>query len=320
MRSNHAGPLIAVVLATALVATACSGKGSGTGRSQATVASHLVMGGPAECLTRITCLVGLEKIYGIHFKSFKVLDEVGPLSEAAIGDGEVQVVRLDSSDPTIPAHGWVILQDDKSFQQAGNIIPVIRSSVATPGVTTLIDKVSSSMTQGDLFMLDAEVGIENQTPQAAAQDFVHTLGIAAAITPDAVRPDFAQTIIVGSASFSENETLADVYVDVLQDAGYKAIAKVNDGSREAYEPELASGRIDLLPEYVGNFLQFLDPTVSNLPLANSVSMLRTILAPDGLTVLDPSSATDADTIVVTRATADKYHLTKISDLAAPYPG
>ncbi len=97
-------------------------------------------------------------------------------------------------------------------------------------------------------------------------------------------------------------------------------AQVNDGSRETYEPELASGRIDLLPEYVGNFLQFLDPTVTNLALANSVSMLRAVLAPDGLTVLDPSSATDADTIVVTRATADKYHLTKISDLGAPYPG
>jgi osmoprotectant transport system substrate-binding protein len=312
MRSNRARPLTVVLLVAALIASSCSGSKS---NSQDTVASHLIMGGPSECVTRITCLVGLEKIYGLHFKTFKVLDEVGPLSEAAIGDDEVQVVRLDSSDPTIPKHGRVILQDDKSFQQAGNIIPVIRSSVATPEVTSLIDNVSSTMTQGDLFTLDAEVSLDNQTPAHAASEFVQANGLGKPGTPDTKQP-----ITVGSASFSENETLADVYVDVLKAAGFTVTADLDAGSRETYEPELASGRIDILPEYVGNFLQFLDPTVSNLALSNSVLMLRALLAPSGLTVLDPSSATDADTIVVTRATANRYHLTKISDLGERYPG
>src|SRR5436190_12209143 len=44
------------------------------------VASQLVMGGPPECPTRISCLKGLEQVYGIHFKDFKSLDTGGPLT------------------------------------------------------------------------------------------------------------------------------------------------------------------------------------------------------------------------------------------------
>jgi len=303
---------IAAFLVALVAATSCSAHPA---IPQGTVASHLIMGGPSECPTRITCLLGLEQVYGLHFKSFKVLDEVGPLSEAALGDGEVQVVRLDSSDPTIPKHHWVILQDDRSFQQAGNIIPVIRSSKATPAVEALIDKVSSTMTQGDLFTLDAEVGLDNETPQAAAASFVRANGLGGT-----AKAATLESLTVGSAAFSENETLADIYIDVLTGAGYVVTAKLNIGSRETYEPELVAGQVDLLPEYVGNYLSFLNPAISNLPLAQSVSMLRVLLAPKALTVLDPSSATDSDTIVVTQATSTKYHLTKISDLGAPYPG
>jgi osmoprotectant transport system substrate-binding protein len=303
---------IAGLLVALVAATSCSAHSA---KSQGSVASHLIMGGPSECPTRITCLLGLERIYRLRFKSFKALDEVGPLSEAALGSGVAQVVRLDSSDPTIPKHHWVILQDDKSFQQAGNIIPVIRSSKATPALQALIDKVSATMTQGDLFMLDAEVGLDNEAPQAAAAAFVRANGLAGT-----AKPGTQESITVGSAAFSENETLADIYIDVLSGAGYVTTAKLNIGSRETYEPELAAGQVDLLPEYVGNYLTFLDPAVSNLPLAQSVATLRTLLAPKGLTVLDPFSATDSDTIVVTQATSTRYHLTKISDLGAPYPG
>lgn len=302
---------LVVVSAIAVIATSCSA----TPKAEGSVASHLIMGGPSECPTRITCLLGLEKIYGLHFLRFKVLDEVGPLSEKAIGDGEVQVVRLDSSDPTIPQHGWVILQDDKSFQQAGNIIPVIRLSKATPEVTTLIDRVSSTMTQGDLYMLDAETGLENESPAQAARAYVQAKRLGGT-----GKPATPESVTVGSASFAENEVLADIYIDVLTDAGYAVTAKLNLGSREVYEPELAAGTIDLLPEYVGNFLTFLNPAITNLSLSSSVAMLRDLLEPSGLTVLDPSSVTDSDTIVVTQATATKYHLTKISDLGAPFPG
>ena len=45
-------------------------------------------------------------------------------------------------------------------------------------------------------------------------------------------------------------------------------------------------------------------------------MLRRLLAPDGLTALAAAPAQNTPAFVVTRATADRYHLAKLSDLAA----
>ncbi|MDP9075771.1 MAG: hypothetical protein M3N98_16695, partial [Actinomycetota bacterium] len=135
MRLNRAGAIGAMLAVVAVIAAACgSGGGSSSSSSttaapaaaKATVASQLVMGGPPECSTRITCLVGLQTIYGLHFKDFKPLDEVGPISVAALASNQVQVVRLNSSDPAILQNHWVSLQDDKNFQLPGNLIPIIR--------------------------------------------------------------------------------------------------------------------------------------------------------------------------------------------------
>jgi osmoprotectant transport system substrate-binding protein len=283
--------------------------GSSTTTSAATVASQLVMGGPAECPTRITCLQGLMTIYGLHFKSFKSLDEVGPISVQALATNQVQVVRLDSSDPSILQNHWVILQDDKSFQQAGNIIPIVRTAKATDEVKSLLNKVSDTMTQSDLLALDTAVQVTHTDPADAASAYVKSKNLTATPTPGT-----KESLTVGSAGFSENETLADIYIDVLKSAGYSVGSKLNLGNREIVEPALEGGSIDVIPEYVGNYLSFLDKTIGSLPLTDSVSKLQGLLTPKNLTALDASNATDSDALIVTQATATKYHLVSISDL------
>jgi osmoprotectant transport system substrate-binding protein len=313
LRSNHGKSLMVVLLVVGAIASSCSG--GKTSASPTTIAGRLIFGGPPECVTRITCLLGLQETYGLHFKFFKALDELGPLTVASLASDVVQLVRLDSSDPSIQQHHWVILQDDKSFQPIGNIIPVIRASKATPEVASLLNQISAAMSQGDLFALDREVQLEHMTPRDAARAYVEQKGWGG-------NPATATkgSLTVGSAAFSENEMLADIYIDVLTGAGYNINSNVDIGSREKYEPALESGHVDLVPEYVGNYLAFLDPSSENRPLSASVSMLRTLLVSKGLTVLDPSSATDSDTIVVTKSTADKFHLTKISDVGKSFPG
>ena len=64
-------------------------------------ASKLTLGGPPECPTFAGCEPGLKKIYGLNFAGFKSLDEAGPLSVAALKNGEVQVVELFSSDGNV---------------------------------------------------------------------------------------------------------------------------------------------------------------------------------------------------------------------------
>jgi osmoprotectant transport system substrate-binding protein len=65
------------------------------------VKGDLVLGGPPECAQRPFCKPGLEKVYGVHFTGFKSLDAGGPLTRAAIQNGNVQIGLVFSSDPAL---------------------------------------------------------------------------------------------------------------------------------------------------------------------------------------------------------------------------
>lgn len=75
------------------------------------------MGGPPECPTFAGCEPRLKKAYGLTFARFESLDEAGPLSVAALKNGEVQVVELFSSDGNVVSNNFVALTDNKHFDQ-----------------------------------------------------------------------------------------------------------------------------------------------------------------------------------------------------------
>jgi osmoprotectant transport system substrate-binding protein len=59
----------------------------------------LILGGPTECPTRPYCQIGLEDTYGLEFASFQEYgDTGGPLTKAAIQQGEVSMGLVFSSD------------------------------------------------------------------------------------------------------------------------------------------------------------------------------------------------------------------------------
>lgn len=122
------------------------------------------------------------------------------------------------------------------------------------------------------------------------------------------------TITVGSANFQENVLLAQIYAQALEAKGANVRTKLNIGSRETYLPGLQDGSIDLIPEYSGVLLQYFDKNATAVSPEQVYDALQKAL-PSGLTVLDKSSAQDRDAVVVTKATAQKYHLQSIGDLA-----
>ncbi len=126
----------------------------------------------------------------------------------------------------------------------------------------------------------------------------------------------SDTITVGSANFPESELLMDIYAGALQAKGVKTATKPNIGSREVYIPALLDGSIDLVPEYTGVLLQYFDKNATVGDAETTFKALQAALPPD-LTVLDKSAAEDKDAVVVTKATAEKDHLTSLGDLA-PY--
>jgi osmoprotectant transport system substrate-binding protein len=122
------------------------------------------------------------------------------------------------------------------------------------------------------------------------------------------------TLTIGSTNFSEQLILAEMYAAVLTKAGVKVDTRLNLGAREVVFPALEKGDIDLLPEYNGSVLSFLDKNATQTTSQQVNQALAPLLDSKGLVALDQSPAEDKDGWAVTKETADKYGLAKISDL------
>ena len=130
-------------------------------------------------------------------------------------------------------------------------------------------------------------------------------------------PSATGSVVVGSANFPENEVIAQIYVDALRGKGIKVTPKFNIGSREIFYPEVVKGAITIIPEYNGGLLTVsVDPKSTATTTAQVNAELKAKL-PSSVEILDSSPAQDKDSITVTQATATKYHLKAIPDLA-PY--
>jgi len=138
----------------------------------AAVGSELVLGAGPECPTRPFCQPGLEKTYGIHFKSFKALDTDGPLTRAALANNTIQVGLVFSSDSDLNKLGLVVLQDDKHLENADNVVPIIRTKVATNDAKSFLNKVSSNLTTDQLVTLNGQVELQHQDADAVARAYL----------------------------------------------------------------------------------------------------------------------------------------------------
>jgi osmoprotectant transport system substrate-binding protein len=146
----------------------------------ATVAPRLVFGGPPECPERAYCLRGLQKTYGLQFKTFIPLDTGGPLTLQALRAGDIAVALLFTTDPDISAQHLVVLTDDRSLQSAENITPVVRRDVVARYGTrllTLINAVSARLTTGSLRALDVQVVLDGRRPRSVAEAWLRAQGL-----------------------------------------------------------------------------------------------------------------------------------------------
>ncbi|MFF0445342.1 ABC transporter substrate-binding protein [Streptomyces sp. NPDC004609] len=134
-------------------------------------------------------------------------------------------------------------------------------------------------------------------------------------------PGDSRHLTIGSAGFTESDLLAQMYALLLGRAGYGTeILSVTN--REIYEPALEGGQIDVVPEYAATFADWLNartngpeaPPVGSPDLTTTMTALRALAAPRGLTVLDPGRAVDQNAFAVTRRYAERHRLRTLSDL------
>ena len=130
-------------------------------------------------------------------------------------------------------------------------------------------------------------------------------------------------ITIAAFNFGESKILANMYALVLEEAGYDPTVKELT-TREVVAPTLEEGKVDVVPEYIGTYTEYLNvqangegakPLATNDPDA-TLEVLQPLAESVGVTVLEPSAAQDQNSFAVTAAFAEENELETLSDLAA----
>lgn len=125
------------------------------------------------------------------------------------------------------------------------------------------------------------------------------------------------TIIVGSKNFTEDILVAQMYAQVLQNAGFPVQTKLDLGSVDIAQQAITKGDISIYPEYTGTALGVVlkQTTANNDPQQVLQKVQDGYKSQYNLTVLNAAPMNDSNGVVVTKAVADKYNLKTLSDLS-----
>jgi osmoprotectant transport system substrate-binding protein len=139
--------------------------------------ASLKLGGPADCETNPFCIPGLKNVYGVDLAaSFQALDTsaVAPALDA----GSIDVALLFSTDGTIVAKNYVLLQDDKKMLAADNVIPVAKKDIASNAeLTAAVNAISAYITTAELTAMNKRFDVDKEDAAVIAKDFLTKSGL-----------------------------------------------------------------------------------------------------------------------------------------------
>jgi osmoprotectant transport system substrate-binding protein len=139
----------------------------------------LRLGGPADCPTNPFCTLGLQEVYGIDLSSgFTALDT--GVVPTALGNGEIDVAILFSTDGRIAEEGWVLLTDTKGLLAADNIVPVVTEALMTAygdTMASVANAVSSKLTTEALIELNRQYDVDKESADDIASAWLSANGL-----------------------------------------------------------------------------------------------------------------------------------------------
>ncbi|SCP98668.1 ABC transporter permease/substrate-binding protein [Anaerobium acetethylicum] len=127
-----------------------------------------------------------------------------------------------------------------------------------------------------------------------------------------------KVITIGSKDYTEQHILAHMLSDLIEDrTDIQVDRKINLGGTQVCFSALKSGDIDMYVDYSGTAY---GDTLNYPPISDMQEVYDTVKADMkdqfGIEVLDQMGFNNTYVLAVTKATAEKYGLSKISDLAA----
>jgi len=147
-----------------------------SGKSQS-----LSLYGSPQCRERIDCLLGLQKDYGLQFKSFTPVD-IG-LRYTVLDKGQADLSILFTSDAQLAGAGakkYTLLVDDKHILTPGYPMFVTSQDVVTkagPDFESTIAKANQDLDLKTIRELNARVDIDKQQPADVAHQYLKAAGL-----------------------------------------------------------------------------------------------------------------------------------------------
>lgn len=131
--------------------------------------------------------------------------------------------------------------------------------------------------------------------------------------PEAVE---GSTIRFAPQDFAESKTLTEVYAQFLEAKGFDVEVQPASGFRDQVYPGLEADDLDIIIDYTGSALRFLDPDATPSSDADETyDALTPVLEESELVAYEYSEAEDANALVALKSWAEENDVTTISDLA-----
>ncbi|HEU4978933.1 MAG TPA: glycine betaine ABC transporter substrate-binding protein [Solirubrobacteraceae bacterium] len=140
-------------------------------------APALTIAGPPECRQREDCLLGLESIYGLHFKKFIPVDPAK--RHEVLTSGQVNVSEVFTTDGQIKADNLVLLTDDKHMFPPYNATMLVRKNVldaAGPDFAKVVEQVGQGLTTPVMQELNSRVDLDKEPPAQVASEYLKEAG------------------------------------------------------------------------------------------------------------------------------------------------
>jgi osmoprotectant transport system substrate-binding protein len=139
------------------------------------------------------------------------------------------------------------------------------------------------------------------------------LTLVVGLTAGGVASAQSKSLTVGSKDFSGAQAISQAYGQALENKGYDITFKDNLGATEIVYKALQSGDLDGYADYQGTLLQYLGGQATG-DSATTYKALTAKLKGTGIVASQPAPAVDVNGFYVTKDTAKKYKLKKVSDL------
>jgi osmoprotectant transport system substrate-binding protein len=141
-------------------------------------ADKVVLYGSPECRERLDCLLGLEQIYGLHFKKFVPV----PIGQrhAVLSSGRADVSIVFTTDPQIQREKEVLLEDDKGMFPPYNSTLVMKRATAEaagPNLPRALELIQQQLTDENMQELNARVDLDRKTPATVAKEYLTETGL-----------------------------------------------------------------------------------------------------------------------------------------------